>query len=142
MKGMNVYLIFDGNAGEAMRFYKQVFGGNLFEMKFSEAPGEGGSKIPPEAADRMMHAGLRVGNTVLMASDTMPGMPFKQGNNFTIAVDCDNSEEVDKFFGPLSKGGTVSMQPQETFWAHRFAGCTDQFGVAWMFTHSKPMPTP
>lgn len=141
MKMMNVYLIFDGNTGEAMRFYKQCFGGELFEMKFSDAPGGEAAKIPPESRDRMMHAALRNGSSVLMASDTAHGMPFKQGNNFAIAVDCENSAEVDKFFGLLSAGGSVSMQPQETFWAHRFAGCTDKFGIAWMFTHSKPMPT-
>lgn len=140
MKMMNVYLVFDGNGGEAMRYYKQCFGGELFEMKFSDAPGGDGSKIPPEAKDRLMHGALKQGNTLqLMASDTMPGMPFHKGDNFNVAVDCESSEEVDKYLKFLSQGGEVSWKAEETFWAHRFGACTDKYGIKWMFTHSKPM---
>lgn len=135
MKSVNCYLIFDGNAGEAFDFYKQCFGGELFKMKFSEAPGG----APKGAGDRLIHVALKNGSAVLMASDTMPGMPFSQGNNFSVTIQCETNDEVDKYFGSISKNGKVSMPPQETFWAHRFAGCTDKFGINWMFNHEKPM---
>lgn len=138
MKTVNVYLTFDGNTRQAFEYYKQVFGGELFLMKFSDAP------VPMEkhaagAGDRIMHAALKNGSAILMASDTMPGMPFQQGNNFSVTVSCETNEEVDRYFAGLSKNGKVHMPPQETFWAHRFAGCVDQFGVGWMLLREKPM---
>lgn len=141
MKSVNVYLVFDGNAREAFDFYKQCFGGELFAMKFSEAPDGSGAHMKG-AEDRIMHIGLRNGAAVLMASDTMPGMPFTAGNNFNVAISCDTNEEVDRYFAAISKGGKVHMPPQETFWAHRFAGCVDKFGINWMFNHEKPMQPP
>jgi PhnB protein len=135
MKAVNVYLVFDGNCGEAFDFYKKCFGGELFKMKFSEAPGG----APKGAEDRLIHAALRNGPAVLMASYTMPGWPFQQGSNFSVAIACESNEEVDKYCGLVSEKGKVTFTPQETFWAHRFAGCTDQFGINWMFNHEKPM---
>jgi PhnB protein len=38
MKDVNCYLVFDGNCREAFDFYKKCFGGELFAMKFSDAP--------------------------------------------------------------------------------------------------------
>lgn len=135
MKDVNCYLAFDGNCREAFDFYKKCFGGELFMMKFSEAPGG----APKGAEDRLMHAALRNGGALLMASDTMPGMPFSKGNNFSVTIACENNDEVDRYCHAISENGKVTMQPQETFWAHRFAGCTDRFGVNWMFNHEKPM---
>jgi len=136
MKVINVYLVFDGNCGQAMEYYHQALGGEIFKMKFSDAPGG----APPGAQDRYIHIAIRNGNALLMASDTMPGMPFTQGTNYSAAIACDSNEEVDRLFQHLSAGGHVHMPPQETFWAHRFAGFTDKFGVNWMLNHEKPMP--
>src|ERR1700761_8329052 len=119
MKAVNVYLTFDGNCREAFEFYKQCFGGELFFMKFSEAPVPM-EKHAPGAGDRIMHAALRNGAATLMASDAMPGMPFTLGNNFSVSISC-SSEEVDKYTKAISQGGKVGMPPQETFWAHRFS---------------------
>lgn len=135
MKDVNCYLVFDGNCGEAMEFYHKCFGGEIFKMKFADAPGG----APKGAEDRLIHAAVRTGPVLLMASDTMPGMAFTQGNNFSVTIACENNEEVDKYCGLVSQGGKVSMPPQETFWAKRFAGCTDKFGINWMFNHEKPM---
>jgi PhnB protein len=136
MKDVNCYLVFDGNCREAFDFYKKCFGGELFTMKFSDAPGGAADK---GSEDRLMHAALRNGGALLMASDTMPGMPFSKGNNFSVTISCESNEEVDRYCAAISEKGKVMMQPQETFWAHRFAGCTDQFGVNWMFNYEKPM---
>lgn len=136
MKAVNVYLVFDGNCREAFDFYKQCFGGELFTMKFADSPD---GKFPPGSENRIMHAALRNGPAVLMASDTMPGMPFTQGTNFSVTITCESNDEVEKYFNAVSQGGRVHMPPQETFWAKRFAGCSDKFGISWMFNHEKPM---
>jgi len=135
MKEINAYLIFNGNCREAMTFYQKCLGADLQLLPFSDAPG---GNIPPEARDRVMHARLSKGPTVIMASDDMPGMPFQQGSNFFISLNCENVQEVEKLFSSLSVNGKVKQAPQETFWAARFAMFTDQFGINWMLNLYKP----
>jgi PhnB protein len=134
MKDITTYLTFNGNCREAMKFYAKCLGAELFIMPFSEAPGD----FPKEAKDRIIHARLAKGAIALMASDTMPGMPFQQGNNFSVAVGCESLQDIERLFAAFSEKGKVTMPLQETFWAARFGMLTDQFGINWMFNFDKP----
>lgn len=133
MKGINTYLTFNGNCREAMGFYANCLGAELHMMKFSESP----MNVPEEAKDRIIHARLKKGEAVLMASDTMPGMPFQQGTNFSVALGCDSVQECEQAFAAFARNGKVTMPLQETFWALRFGMITDQFGINWMFNLEK-----
>ena len=66
---LNPYISFDGNARQAMEFYKDVFGGTLALNTFGEYGAPEG-----EGADKIMHAMLEsdTGYT-LMGADTPPG---------------------------------------------------------------------
>ena len=132
MPTLNVYLNFDGNTREAMEFYAQLFGGKLDVKRFSDGPPELKECVPPDAADRVMHAHLAFGDTVIMASDAMPGMPFQRGNNYWLNMLCDTREEVQRLHGALSEGGQVQMPVQDVFWDSYFGMCTDRFGTNWM----------
>jgi PhnB protein len=134
MKALNPYLNFDGNAREAMEFYKTCLGAKLGIMTFGDSP----MQSPPGSEKRVMHARLTKGSLTLMASDTMPGMPFQQGTNFSLTIECETPQEVDTLFAALSAGGKVTMPVQETFWASRFGMLTDKFGVNWMLDLGKP----
>ena len=74
---------------------------------------------------------------MLVASDILPGKPFKQGNNFSVLISAKGIEEIEKLFIKFSKEGSITMPLQETFWAIRFGTLTDQFGVNWMFSFDK-----
>jgi len=137
MKQVTPYLIFDGNCREAMNFYKQCIGGELTTVTF----GEGEPNARPEAKDRLMHARLERGATLLMASDNMPGMPFTQGNNVFLSIACDSVDEVRKVFTSLNAGGTSIMAPADTFWNAHFAMFTDKFGMNWMLNFEYPKKT-
>jgi PhnB protein len=141
MKALTPYLILDGTTREAMTFYQKCLGGELFLMTYADmpAPPEGGQcKIPPEAKDRVMHAGLCFGAAgFLMASDSMPGQPYTAGDGFSINIPCDSNEEAERLFHALSEGGKITMPIGETFWAHRYGMFTDRFGVHWMVNHGK-----
>ena len=133
MKEIVTYLNFDGNCGDAMKFYARCLDAELYLMPFSEMP-----EYPKEAKDRIMHARLSKGSAVIMASDTMPGMSFQPGNNFSICIGCENVEELEKVFSALSEKGKITMALQDTFWGARFGMLTDQFGIQWMFNFEKP----
>ena len=95
-----------------------------------------------------MHAHLQGGSAVLMASDTMPGHPLRQGSNIHINVDCDTVEEIERLFKAFSEGANVTMPLADQFWGAKFGMLTDKFGVNWMFNcelkatagHSEPRP--
>lgn len=133
MKEITPYLNFDGNCREAMTFYQRCLGGELHVMTF----GEGEFDSPPEAKDRLIHARLTRGSTVLMASDTMPGMPYRQGNSAWLNLSCESAEEVDRLYPALADGGSGAMPPHDSFWGARFAMLTDRFGVHWMLNYER-----
>jgi len=138
LKDFTTYLTFDGNCREAMTFYKNCLDANLDIFSFGDAP----TPSPEGAKDRTMHARLSKGGANLMASDNMPGMPFTQGNNFSISIDCDSAEEIERFFNAIGENGKVTMPLQKTFWAARFGMLTDQFGISWMFNLNEPGQQP
>src|SRR4051812_40194833 len=111
MKAITPYLTFDGNAGEAMKFYHDCLGGEFQIQTF----GESGAGGPPGSENRVMHARITIGKIMLMASDSMPGHNFVAGTNFSIALECEDNAEQDKHFGMLSDGGKVTMPLQDTF---------------------------
>lgn len=128
MKSIQPYLNFDGNAREAMTFYRECLGGTLDIQTFADAH----IPTPPGAEQRVMHARLTAGPVVIMASDIMPGSQFVQGTNVHLNIDCDSVEELDRVFAALGQGGTVTMPLADQFWGARFGMLTDRFGVHWM----------
>lgn len=68
------YLAFNGECEAAFKHYETVLGGSILMMvRNSDAPV--GEKLPPEAAGRIMHARLQVGERLLMGGDAPPAMP-------------------------------------------------------------------
>ena len=132
MQTITAYLFFDGNAREAMEYYKQCLNGTLQVTTF----GEGGCSTG-EAKDRVMHARLTRGSSRLMASDTMPGMPYEKGNGFAIALDCESMTEINTVFDALSAGGKVTKALSDMPWGAHFGMLTDKFGTEWMLSFEK-----
>ncbi len=130
---LNPYISFDGDAREAMEFYKDVFGGELALNTFGESGAEG-----PEA-DKIMHAQLETDRGfTLMASDTPPGMERNPGDNITISLSGDDADELRGYWEKLSDGGTVSVPLEKQMWGDEFGMCVDQFGIAWMVNIGQP----
>ena len=84
-----------------------------------------------------MHARLSRGAPILMASDTPPGESL-QGNNFSVSIDCESLDEMERYFKALSQGGQVRLPLGDMFWGARFGMLTDQFGIQWMFNYDLP----
>lgn len=91
---IEAYLNFNGNCAEAMRFYEKSLPGAKLEMMmtFAESP-DPAMCPPPDASaaekDRILHASLLLGETRLMASDTLPGQPYEGMKGFGVAISYD-----------------------------------------------------
>lgn len=134
MKGLTPYLNFDGNTREAMTFYADCLGAKLDIQTFKDV----GMSDPPESADRVIHARVSKGSTVLMASDPPVGMAVTQGDNVWINIDCEDVDEIERLFKAFGDGAKVIMELQDTFWGARFGMLRDKFGIGWMFNCELP----
>lgn len=143
MATVNAYLMFDGNCEAAFEFYKSAFEKEFEGLsRFGEIPPqEGMPPVSDEMKNRIMNMSLPISaETLLMGSDTMPGMgdEFTVGNNFSVAISAESKEEADKLFTALSAGGKVTMPLATTFWNAYFGMWTDKFGVDWMVNYDLP----
>jgi PhnB protein len=131
IRNLNPYLNFDGTAAKAIQLYESALGAKVEHVsRFGEAQG---MAVPPEAKDRVLHASLRLGDGVVMLSDTMPNMPVATGNNVHVSVNFDDVTDMTKKFEALAVGGRVTMPLADTFWGARFGMLKDAFGINWMF---------
>ena len=124
------YLFFDGRCEEAIEFYRAAVGAEAtMLMRFKDAPDP--SMVTPGSENKVMHASLRIGDSIVMASDgRCQGKPNFQG--FSLSVTAANEAEADRLFAALGDGGQVQMPLAKTFFSPRFGMVADRFGVGWM----------
>lgn len=124
------YLSFDGDCEAAFKFYERIFGGRILMLaRYGEAPS--GEKMPAVQLGRIMHARLKVGNSLLMGGDCM-GTGYVKPQGICAHIKVDTAADAERIFAGLSEDGTVMMPMAQTFWALRFGMVTDRFGVPWM----------
>lgn len=126
---INPYMHFNGNAKEAMEFYKSVFGGELTMSTF----GQGMPGGDAEDVEKIMHAQLLVGDSMtLMGSDTPKHFAYTPGTSVTLSLSGTDEVELKGCWDKLSEGATVSQPLVAAPWGDQFGMLTDQFGMEWM----------
>jgi uncharacterized glyoxalase superfamily protein PhnB len=118
------------DGAKAIEFYKQAFGAvETFRM-----PGPGGA---------IMHAEIRIGDSILMLSDE-----FKQwnalspqslgGTGSSVHIYVNDADAA--FARATAAGATVTMPLQDMFWGDRFGKLVDPFGHEWSIaTHTEDL---
>ncbi|TFW20221.1 VOC family protein [Duganella callida] len=129
MHSVTPHLVCEG-AADAIEFYKKAF--NAVEMM--RMPGPNG---------KLMHAGVRIGDSVIMLADDFPeygglGPKALKGSPVTLHL---YVEDVDATFQQaLDAGASVRMPVADMFWGDRYGQVTDPFGHHWSIaTHIKDM---
>ncbi len=116
---------------KAIEFYKLAFGA---QERFA-MPGPDGKGI--------MHAELRIGDSIIMMGEENPQQPSKSaetagGSPVSFYLYVENVGEA--FRKALAAGAEVRMPVQEMFWGDRVGTLQDPFGYSWMLaTHSKDL---
>ena len=134
---LNTYLHFNGNCGDALKFYEQALGGQIvMRQTFGDSPAD--AQTPPDMKDKIIHARIKIGDTILMLSDAPPER-FSPPQGFSLSLSAKTPEEAEKIFAALSAGGQVYQPLVESFFAHRFGMLADKFGTPWMVICQKEM---
>jgi PhnB protein len=108
-------------AADAIEFYKKAFGAV-----------EGGRMPSPEG--KIMHAQIKIGDSVVMLVDEMPqwgalGPKALKGSPVTLHL---YVEDVDAVVARAVKAGaTIKMPVADQFWGDRYGIVTDPWGHHW-----------
>lgn len=124
---------FPGNTTEALRFYQEVFGGELEIMTYGDMPDMELPFNPP--ADAVAHATLTSGTVYIAGGDAMgPDSPGLTSDVYSFLLQFDNVAEAQDYIGRLTAGGgKVTMAFEKAPWGDHYGQVTDQFGIVWMF---------
>ena len=126
------YIHFQGNAEEAMNFYAKALGGTISELKrYGESP----MPADEDYKDKVLHGRLKVGENLIMISDTFKGNKVSTDGNIQLSVEITEVDKIDEVFNKMAEGGNVTMPLQDTFWGARFGMLKDKYGVSWMFNY-------
>ncbi len=127
---LDIYVNYPGNCEEAFRFYEQHLGGRISGIaRHGEQPNPG---VPEEWKDKVLHARIEIGATVLMGAD-IPGAEPMRSAYLTLGLDSEG--EAERVYSLLADGGDIFMKMEQTPFANRFAMLRDGFGTSWMLLH-------
>jgi PhnB protein len=118
------------NAARAIEFYKQAFGAT-----------ERGVMKGPDG--KVMHAELKIGDSVIMLNDESPefGSVSPQsigGSPLALHIYIENVDSA--FERAVKAGAQVEMPVSDQFWGDRYGKLKDPFGHKWSIaTHVKDM---
>jgi PhnB protein len=130
---LNPYLHFEGNAEEALNFYKDVLGGEILMLsRYGDSP----QRTDEEWKHKIIHARLQFGDNLIMISDGFKEYKIEGKGNIQLSVEMDSEEQLIEVFNKMSEGGKVTVPLAKQFWGAHFGMLTDKFGVAWMFNYS------
>ena len=108
-------------AAEAIDFYTKAF--NAVEITRIAGPG-----------GRLMHAGIRIGDSLIMLVDEFPewgslGPKALKGSSVTIHLSVENADA--SFAQAVQAGAKVVMPLEDAFWGDRYGVLEDPFGHRW-----------
>jgi len=109
-------------AGEAIEFYKKAFGAE----ELCRMPGPDGTSV--------MHAELRIGNSIFMVCDEFPDLDVRSpkalgGSPVTLHLYVEDADAV--FNQAVAAGARAGMPPQDMFWGDRYGKLIDPYGHEW-----------
>lgn len=129
---INSYISFNGDAKEAMDFYKSVFGGEVYSDMFGSFASDT-MPVADEDKNKIMHAYLKGDNGIeLMAADTPKGMPYQEGARISLTLNGDDEATLRGYWDKLSKDATITAPLKKAPWGDTFGMLTDTYGIHWM----------
>jgi len=119
------FLMFEGKAEEAMRFYVALIPGSEILEMLRYGPGQPG----PEGS--VMKASVSLGGQIVLCTDSFVKHNFTFTPAVSLFVQCDSEHEVSRLSSTLAEGGSVLMPLGNYGFSRRFAWVNDRFGVSW-----------
>ena len=128
MSKVTPFLMFQGNAEEAMNYYTSLINGS--EIKSisrygANEPGKEGS---------VLQATFSLKGQEIMCIDSVVKHEFSFTPAFSLFITCDTEEEINLLYEKLSEEGGILMPLDNYAFSKKFGWIVDQFGVSWQLT--------
>jgi len=110
-------------AAQAIEWYKKAFGAKEFESERQAAPD-----------GNLIHARIKIGDSIVMMSDVFPGSRHKDplelgASSVTLHI---YTRDVDSLWKKaVDAGARVDMPLDDMFWGERYWQLTDPYGHSW-----------
>ncbi|MFE4709367.1 MULTISPECIES: VOC family protein [unclassified Paenibacillus] len=126
------FLMFEGQAEEAMNFYISLFENSEIISIKRYGPNESG------AEGSVVQASFSLNGQVYMCIDSHVKHAFTFTPAISLFVTCDSEEEIDRIFAELSEGGQILMPLGAYPFSQKFGWTADRFGVSWQLSLPHP----
>lgn len=128
MQKITTFLMFEGQAEEAMNYYMSLFNDSEV-VNINHYGAEMG-----ELEGKVIHATFTLNGQQFMCIDSNVKHKFTFTPSVSLFVACESEEELDHVFEKLSHDGEVLMPLGEYPFSKKFGWVNDQFGVSWQLS--------
>lgn len=122
------FLMFTGQAEEAMNFYVSAFPDAEILHLDRYGPDE------PSRQGTVRQAAFRIAEQTFRCIDSPDVHAFGFTPSVSFFFDCPGEDKLDALFARLSEQGSILMPPGQYPFARRYAWLSDRFGVSWQLS--------
>ncbi|YCA46426.1 VOC family protein (plasmid) [Bacillus sp. JZ8] len=125
MKKVTPFLMFQGNAEEAMNYYTSL----IEDAKITSIFRYGANG--PGAEGSVLQATFSLKGQEFMCIDSNIKHEFTFTPSFSLFITCDSEEEINRLYENLTDGGGILMPLDNHGFSKKFGWIVDKFGVSW-----------
>ena len=127
-KQITPFLMFTGNAEQAMTFYTSLFDeGRVLELTRFGPEG-------PNPEGTVMRGRFSLAGQEFLCTDSPPVHDFTFTPSFSVWIETESDDELQRLFTALADGGSQLMPLDDYGFSRRFGWLNDRFGVSWQLT--------
>lgn len=134
------YLVFNGNAGEALNFYSNVFNGTASGiLRYGDCQDSYGDlKTPAGYEEKIVLSNLHFNGCTIGLADTLPSIKADFGSaGHAIKIICDTEQQLNEIYEKLPVGGQIQCELCTPGFAKLYTEILDKFGVLWALIYEE-----
>ncbi|TSI02562.1 VOC family protein [Lysinibacillus sp. BW-2-10] len=125
MQKVTPFLMFQGNAEEAMNYYTSI----IEESEILSITRYGANEAGDEGS--VMQASFSLKGQEFMCIDSNVKHEFTFTPSFSLYITCDTEDEINRLYKSLIEDGGPLMPLGEYGFSKKFGWLADKFGVSW-----------
>ncbi len=132
------YLVFNGNAEEALNFYSKVFNGAVSGiLRYGDCPDMYMHMgIPVGYEEKIVLSDLNINGCTIGLADTLPSLKADFGSmGHAIKILCDTEQQLKEIYEKLPVGGQMNCELCTPSFAKLYTEILDKFGVLWALVY-------
>lgn len=126
---LHPYLIFSGQASEALVFYQNTLGLTIgHTQSYKDSP----VTAPIDQEHWLIHGELMLKDRCFIMVADSPDAEKSKSNIIHLSLNFEDENATRQTFQNLAKGGQITQPLAKQFWGALFGQLIDKFGVQWM----------